>query len=348
MKIGILLISSNFAGAERAIKEILKKVRNKSDLILFTSKEVYPYFNDLNIKKYNLGSLFNKGLVGQFFMCKKIAKKIDYLVEKNNISLLNPVLEYSFLVSLLIASKIPIVCSLHGEEINNLKKPLKFLQNYIVKKALKKSKKLISVSKELFKNIPKEYQLKTIVIPNGVDSIEFRPLNDITPKKNIIFFVGRFIELKGIKEIINVAKQLPQYTFWFAGHGELENEIKGENIKNLGFKKTEELVRLYNQATICIFPSYIEAFALVGLEAMSCGKAVIATPIGFSEYIKNGKNGIIIPSKNESALKNAIVDLMTNESKRKLLEKNARKEALTYSWKTISRDYLALFKKLSK
>ena len=111
---------------------------------------------------------------------------------------------------------------------------------------------------------------------------------------------------------------------------------------------TEELVKLYNQATICIFPSYRESFGLVGLEAMSCGRAVIATPLGFSEYIENGKDGIIIPAKDENALKNAIVDLMTNEKKRKMLEKNARKKALKYSWDKIARQCLNVFREVIK
>ncbi len=134
----------------------------------------------------------------------------------------------------------------------------------------------------------------------------------------------------------------------FAGKGELDRLIMGRNIKNLGFKTTEELVNLYNQAEICIFPSYREGFPLSGLEAMSCGRAVIATPLGFSEYIENGKDGIIIPAKDENALKNAIIDLMTNEKKRKMLEKNARKKALKYSWENVAKQYLKMFKRVVK
>jgi hypothetical protein len=38
------------------------------------------------------------------------------------------------------------------------------------------------------------------------------------------------VDWKGITELISVAKQLPQYEFWFAGKGALENKIKGERI----------------------------------------------------------------------------------------------------------------------
>ena len=159
-------------------------------------------------------------------------------------------------------------------------------------------------------------------------------------------FVGNFIDIKGIKELVNVSKQLPQYEFWFVGSGPLDNMIKGHNIKNLGFKNPEELVKLYNQATICAQPSYREGFPLVGLEAMACGRAVIATPLGFTEYIENGKDGVIIPSKNEKALKDAIIDLMTNIKKRKKLEINARKKALKFSWDEVAKKYIEVYKKV--
>ena len=186
------------------------------------------------------------------------------------------------------------------------------------------------------------------VIPNGVELDTFKPLKKTKQNKNTILFVGKFVEMKGIKEIIAVAKQLPQYEFWFAGQGPLANLINLPNTKNLGFKSTKELARLYNKPTICVFPSYREGFPNVALEATACGKAIIATPLGFNEYIKNGKDGIIIPAKDEKALKNAILDLMENPKKRKAIEKNARKKALNYSWDKITKQYLKVFKDIVK
>ena len=109
-----------------------------------------------------------------------------------------------------------------------------------------------------------------------------------------------------------------------------------------------KVVKLYNQATICVAPSYWEGFSNVGLEVTACKRALIATQEAFSEYITDKKNGILIPAKDEVALKNAIVDLMTNEKKRKEIEKNAREKALKYSWEDVSKKWSTLFKKISK
>ncbi|MCK4649613.1 glycosyltransferase family 4 protein [Candidatus Pacearchaeota archaeon] len=341
MRIGILLISDGFSGAERVVKELLEHSKGEN-YVLFVNNEIYSIYENLGIKTYNLGNVFNKNILKRLIKIKKIAKNVDKIILKEKISVINPVLEYSFLLTLFLKSKSIMIPSLHGEETNNLKLKKKLFQNLIVKKAFNKATKIISISKGLTQQLPQKYKQKIIVIPNGVDTKAFKLLKNIKRKKNIVLFTGRFIELKGIKEILAVAKQLPQYEFWFAGQGELSNLINLPNTKNLGFQKTEDLVILYNRTTICIFPSYREGFPLCGFEAMSCGKAVIATPLGFSEYIENKKDGIIIPAKDEKALKNAIVDLMTNKKKRKLIEKNARQKVLKYSWDKIAKNYLGV------
>ncbi len=350
MKIGIILISSGFAGAERVVYNLLvelsKKRENQIHLIL--NDEIFENYHSIEKIKIHKVGLINKGnrilnLINFYIIRRKIKK----IIKKNNLDIINSHMELSNFVSPSIEDHINVF---HGADVKYLKESPSLSHRFVIlpriKNSLNKSLRIISVGKEQIQNLPEKYKKKTIVIPNGVDSNIFKPLNNIKQKKNIVLFVGRFIDIKGIREIINVAKQLPQYEFWFAGQGELTNSINLPNTKNLGFKTTEELVKLYNQATICIFPSHREPFGLVGLEAMSCGRAVIATPPGFSEYIENEKDGIIISSKDENALKNAIVDLMTNEKKRKMLEKNARENALKHSWDKVAEQYLKVFKEV--
>ena len=356
-KIAFLLVSNGFAGAERVVHSLTRNLSevNSKNVSLFINKEIFSFYLDLKkIKKYSIGKIISKSRLlkrMRLFSSGIILRKI---LDEKRFNILNihmfPPLE---IINAIHRSKVPYLITLHGvKDINKFKNSSSIFYNAflkpIFKKFLDRAYLIISVSKEVAQNLPEEYKKKTIVIPNGVDSKIFRPLNNIKQKKNVILFVGRYIDIKGIKEIINVARQLSQYEFWFAGQGPLDNEIKGRNIKNLGFKTTKELVRLYNQATICIFPSWYEPFGLVGLEAMSCQRAVIATPFGFLEYIKNGKDGIIIPAKDEKVLKNAIVKLMINEKLRKKLEKNARKKAIQYSWEKVTKQYLKVFTQVIK
>jgi len=347
-KIGFLIISPNWAGTENALKNIVKslsKIKVKS--VIYCNNEIYNYYNSIkNVQVYNLGIM---NFDSKFRYLNYISM---YKVFRKSLLSEEPLILFLMLdVPLFIACninkkyKFPIIINLRGEEIDNFLNNKNNLTGFFLKRWLKKSPKIISVSQHQIQNLPEKYKNKTIVIPNGVDSKFFKSLKNIKQQKNIILFVGRIKKEKGINEILNISKQLPQYEFWFAGQGPLESVIKGKNVKNFGFKNKKELIKLYNQATICIQPSYREGFSNVGLETISCGRALICTP-PFSEYIENGKDGIIIPAKDERALKEAIVDLMENPKKRERIEKNARKKALRYSWDKVAKMYLRVFKRL--
>jgi glycosyltransferase involved in cell wall biosynthesis len=350
MKIGILLISSGFAGLERAVYSLVNNLKQKNDVLLFLNDDIVEFYKDIQgIKVFSLGKYSTKNLFAIQFSLLKLKNNLFNYLKAEQLDVLHIQSSVSMAVYSFITGKlnIPVISTFHGTDINNFinkKNPLYTLAvKPKIKKVLEHSQKITSVSNHQIRDLPGKYKSMTVVIPNGVDSAIFKPIKNIKQEENVILFAGRFIEIKGIREIISVVKQLSQYEFWFAGKGELDYFINLANTKNLGSQPTKELVKLYNQAEICIFPSYREGFPLCGLEAMSCGRAVIATPLGFSEYIEDGKDGIIIPAKDEDALKNAIVDLITNEKKRKMLEKNARKKALQYSWDKVSNQYLEVY-----
>jgi glycosyltransferase involved in cell wall biosynthesis len=341
-KIGLVLISNGFAGTERVVFNLMNKFDD--GVYLFVNKEIIGYYKNFNKKVIGLGKIYHKIRFIKYLYFLKARKKLKELIKEKGINLVVLFLFHSFVIS--YGQSIKTLVSLRGTEVveylsRGKKLKDKFLKNFF-NKIFDSSNKIISVSKNQIKNFPEKYKQKLIIIPNGIDSKLFKPLKNIKQKNNVILFVGRIIKDKGVNEILSVAKKLPQYEFWFAGKGDLENKINLPNTKFLGSKNSEELVKLYNQATICILPSYHEGFSNVGLETISCGRAFICTP-DFSEYIENGKDGIIIPAKDEVALKNAIVDLMTNEKKRKMLEKNARKKALKYSWDNVAKKYIEVF-----
>ncbi len=348
-KIGFLILSPNWSGAENALKNILINLgKFGEETCIYCNSEICKYY--VNIKGnqiFDLGPLNIKSKL-RFINYINIKNKLEKILSNNRVGVLFIMLDGSFFVArgLNTKFKIPILLNLRGEEINNYATNKFSLGNIFIKYWIKNSEKIISVSSNQIEKFPEKYKQKTVTISNGVDLKLFKPLSSLKKKKNVVLFVGRLKKEKGIKEILTVAKQLPQYEFWFVGQGPLENLINLPNTKNFGFKSTEELVKLYNQATICISPSYREGFSNVGLEVLACGRVLICTP-PFLEYIENEKDGIIIPTKDEKALKDAIVDLMTNEKKREILEKNARRKALQYSWDKVAEQYLLLCEGLS-
>jgi len=237
MKIGIILISDKFSGGEKFVYEIIKKIsRNKNfQVTLFINRDIIKYYKNLhNIKIVELVKLNTQNGFTYNLYLIKMKRQLKNFYSYFDLFFLN--LEGSFRIfdTNKNTNFIPV---LHGGEIhdilNNASLRYKIFTKPKIKKILDNSQKIISVSHHQIQNLPEKYKKKTIVIPNGVDSKFFKPLKNIKQKKNVILFTGRFIELKGIREILEVAKQLPQYEFWFAGQGPLTNKIQGPNIKNL-------------------------------------------------------------------------------------------------------------------
>ena len=117
-------------------------------------------------------------------------------------------------------------------------------------------------------------------------------------------------------------------------------------MKSLGIRDTvlflgrvpfKNLPALLSQATIFALPSLREGMPYSLLEAMACGKPIVGTNVvGIRDLIKDSKNGLLVPPRNEKELANALLTLLTDRKLRSTFSRNARREALNHSWENIS------------
>jgi len=214
--------------------------------------------------------------------------------------------------------------------------------------AMKHADLMTAASSWLCRYLLRNYDIHAKLLSNGVDTKVFRPLKNIRRAENVVLFVGRFLERKGVFDLLGAARLLPEYEFWFVGDARVK-ELAGKsvlspNVRPIGF--VDDLVRCYAQATLCVFPSHWENFPLVGLEALACGKATIATTLGFSEYIQNGHDGVLIRPHDVTGLVKSIRYLMENAGLREELEKNAREKAIQYDWDLVAQRCCSLYMSL--
>ncbi|MDC1194402.1 glycosyltransferase family 4 protein [Pseudomonadota bacterium] len=179
---------------------------------------------------------------------------------------------------------------------------------------------------------------KVHVLYNGVD----KKLKKFPIKKKEILFVGRLVSEKGVDLYVdvvqNIAKNFPDWTFELIGSFRLgDNKNRNEFANTLtnkfkkisnqtkfhGFKNQDFVQKKMKTASIIVIPSvWEEPFGLVAAEAMSNGIAIIASDIGgIPEIVKN--NGILIKDINKHKLECAIIDLIINSTKRKILQKKS-------------------------
>lgn len=159
---------------------------------------------------------------------------------------------------------------------------------------------VIAVNKKLADVIEAKTSVPCRVIYNQVDETKFFPKN-ITPEHTAIF-VGRLTAQKGIKTLSlalkNILNSTPSFTSKMIGDGENRSQIQAliENypqINWLPFVPNDQLPQHYNRSQFLILPSLHENNPLVILEALACGKPVVATACGGPEEIINEKNGLL-------------------------------------------------------
>ena len=152
-------------------------------------------------------------------------------------------------------------------------------------------------------------------------------------------FVGRIVGDKGVNELVSafteLHKKYEKTRLLLIGNFEQHldplqaktlNVIdKHISIESLGPKYGDELLAYYAASDCFVFPSYREGFPNTVMEAGAMGLPSIVTDInGSREIIMDGKNGVIIPSKDVEALYHAMEEMITNSDKTKEYADNAR------------------------
>ena len=196
---------------------------------------------------------------------------------------------------------------------------------------------------------------------NGVDEKIFFP-NQGRPEngRKYVMFVGRIDREKGLFDLVECGKYIcgerSDISFIIAGNGRDLNKLRWKTKKAevqekfifLGQTDRDNLVKLYQNATLFVLPSYHEGLPTVLLEAMSCGLPIIATDVrGNRDMISSGKNGILVPPRDPKKMAEATSLLLENDTLRTSLSKNARKTIEgKYTWDAVSNKFLNCYKSL--
>lgn len=179
-------------------------------------------------------------------------------------------------------------------------------------------------------------------------SSEMLNIDSKTSSGKRVTFVGRLERRKGVetltKAIPSVLKQVPDAVFEFVGaptfriasketyDAWIRRKLKGLSscVEFTGRLPLTEISRVYERASICVFPSLWENFPNVCLEAMSAGRAVIGSSAGgMSDMLNGGELGLLPRPNSATELATCIVSLLKNEEQRAYFGAAARERVLT-------------------
>lgn len=174
---------------------------------------------------------------------------------------------------------------------------------------------------QLFQDLRFVRPEQIVMVPgSGVNTEQF-PYTPM-PDRHDFLFVGRLIEDKGLLEYMKAGRfvraQVPDARFHVIGYfdenqtmlqmSDLQPYIDDGTVCFHGYQKN--VLPFLQECSVFVLPSYHEGTPRSVLEAMSVGRAVITTDApGCRETVEHGKNGLLVPVKDEKALAEAMLQL---------------------------------------
>lgn len=214
------------------------------------------------------------------------------------------------------------------------------------------------VTKSALDDLKENYHINapTVVVGHAIDNsipLEERQNTNNETKSIQLIYVGRLVETKGIRELIELMQKLDskKYELKIVGDGPLKKEVEAAsekyvNIHYLGYvKDKKKLFRLYTQSDVQLLFSkkskenyWEELFGMVIIEAMYCGLVTIATKhVGPKSIIENGIDGFLV---NEgSMIKETIKILEGSSFQNDKMKLNAKKKAKSFYKKNLSKKW---------
>ena len=204
---------------------------------------------------------------------------------------------------------------------------------------------------------------KVFHIANGYDPLKFKPILmsearkrlGLEKEKKIILHISKLGEVKGQKYLIEAVKEIIKHRkdvlCFIGGSGplkdKLQRQINGLNlqdhVKLIGFVSDELLPIWMNACDVFVLPSFHESFGIVQIEAMACGKPVVATYNGGSEEIITSEElGYLVEPANSKELEEKILIALDKEWD----SKKIRKYAEQFTWETIVREIIKVYETL--
>ena len=202
-------------------------------------------------------------------------------------------------------------------------------------------------------------KIPIVIIPNMVTNFP-NTIYTYNKRPNRILSAGRLTKQKGYDFLLQawarISKKYPTWRIDIFGHGDMETTL---NRMIIDYKlsdctrineQSENIYEEYETSSIFVLSSRYEGFALVLIEAMSCGVPCISfdCPNGPAELITHGEDGLLVPLGDIEKLAESIEWMITHEEERLRMSNNARQKARQYTAEVIMPQWVELFEKVAK
>lgn len=358
MKKILIIDPANFiGGAELFTIDLLQRLDPKEYEVHVLTNEHEAYLEQLKKTKAHVHGFqiprmksFSFHAVRHFFsviaMIRRMVKQYEIDIVQSNSVRAHILATFSCIGRKFGGRKVKLLWMLHDTTF----------PRFFLKILIWKPEKVV-VSSEYVKNyyrrmIPKRYQEKFTIIPNGIDLQKIQTMHftlDLRKELNLgrevrfVGMVGRIDWWKGhdffIRAASKVVAKIPKTRFLIIGASsahdpktiEFERSLKelvqdlhlDRDVFFLGFRSN--VFEVMRELDVLVHASVVEEpFGRVVLEGMAAGTPVIASPLGGpAEMIENGVNGLLVDPRETEQLARAICRILEQEKLREKLVNNA-------------------------
>ena len=258
------------------------------------------------------------------------------------------------------ALKVPVVAMSIGSDINRIGDPISAMHTRTV---LREADFIVTVSGDLRTKAVAmgSSPQKTRAIVNGCDLSVFHALNrlearqklHIDPSAEAVVYIGRMDVKKGLRELVEAAASLhderPNLHVYMVGEGPdrtlIESDIQARTaagyVHALQSCAPDDVAVWMAAADLVTLPSYMEGCPNVVLEALACGRPVVATNVGGIPEILSDESGRLVSPRDPVALAQALASVLDRSWDAASISTRGSR-----SWNAVAAELLEIFESL--
>ena len=223
---------------------------------------------------------------------------------------------------------VPLVVGARGSDL----RVRDAISQRLTRPVLHAAQRILVVSEDLGRVAVRDYgadPARIRAIPNGCDAAIFHPQPreaaraglDVDAEAELVVYVGRLVPEKGLRELLDAATMLapqrPRLLLALIGDGPMRAELEGRlaadpslRVALPGALGPQEVARWMAAADLVTLPSYSEGHPNVLVEALACGRPVVATPVGGIPEVVDADCGVLVPVRDPAALAAGLADVL--------------------------------------
>lgn len=249
---------------------------------------------------------------------------------------------------------VPLVVGARGSDL----RVRDAISRRLTRPVLHAAQRILVVSEDLGRVAVRDYgadPARIRAIPNGCDAAIFHPQPreaaraalGLDAEAELVVYVGRLVPEKGLRELLDavatLAPQRPRLQLALIGDGPMRAELEGclaadpsLRVALPGALGPQEVARWMAAADLVTLPSYSEGHPNVLVEALACGRPVVATPVGGIPEVVDTDCGVLVPARDPAALAAGLADVLDRG-----WDASALARRFSRDWDAVAEDTLA-------